>query len=135
VTKERLKRYRDLVREEAQLEAELLERAGSSGIGGGALDGMPRGGELSDLTARFAIENVELYAMLTKKRMEIVKERRAIEDFIEELEPVERVLMRERYISGKKWEEVMLVIGYGWHQTHRIHGKVLKEAIESDINM
>jgi len=34
MTKERLKRYRDLMREEAQLEAELLERINSSGIGG-----------------------------------------------------------------------------------------------------
>ena len=126
MTKERLKEYRFLKLEAAQLEAELLELLNASDIGGGALDGLPKGGELADLTAKRAIASVELYALLNKKSFELLKRRAEVESFIEELEGVERVLMRERYVYGKRWEDVMMTIGYGWSRMHDVHSRILR---------
>lgn len=40
-------------------------------------------------------------------------------------ESQQRMLMTLRYIDGKKWEEICILIGYSWGQTHRIHSKSL----------
>ena len=126
MTKERLKEYRILKLEAAQLEAELLELLNSSEVAGGALDGMPKGTDISDPTAKRAVKSVNLYALLNKKLLEINTRRQEIEKIIEKLEAVERVLMRERYINGKNWEEVSAFLNYGLAHTHRLHKRALR---------
>lgn len=51
----------------------------------------------------------------------------SIEQNIESLDPVERELIRLRYIDGKEWQDIADTIGYSWAQTHRHHGKALKK--------
>jgi DNA-directed RNA polymerase specialized sigma subunit len=48
-----------------------------------------------------------------------------IEKAIEDLNPIERELMRLRYIDGADWTEVAATIHYEWTQTHRIHARAL----------
>jgi hypothetical protein len=44
---------------------------------------------------------------------------------LEGLTPVERELMRLRYIDGAEWLDVAETIHYEWSQTHRIHARAL----------
>ena len=48
-----------------------------------------------------------------------------IEDAIATLKPIERELMRLRYIDGADWTEVAATINYEWAQTHRVHASAL----------
>lgn len=48
-----------------------------------------------------------------------------IEKAIETLDPIEREVMRLRYIDGADWTEVAATINYEWTQTHRIHARAL----------
>ena len=57
---------------------------------------------------------------------EIITERIRLDDLIDMLDdPVERAVMRYKYIEGMKWEEVCSKICYEWSQTHRIHKNAL----------
>jgi len=125
MTKEQLKEYRALVLESEQLESELNTHLNSSYIGTSIMDGLPKGSELSDTTAKLAIKTIELYAMFNAKKLEIITLRKEIEVCIDKLSPLERVLMRERYILGKDWEEVCVAINYSWRQAHRLHSKII----------
>jgi len=127
MTKERLKQYRFLVLEAAQLEQELLEHLNSSYIGGTVFDGVPKSGGISDTVPKLAIGSIKLYAMLTAKKNEAVRLCKEIEECIAGLEPRERTLMRERYIFDKGWEEICVIIGYSWRQIHNIHARILKK--------
>lgn len=67
-------------------------------------------------------ELTEIYG----EKIENLKTRlKRIEDAIAELEPVERRLMRLRYIDGLEWHQVAVRISYSWQQTHRIHARAL----------
>ena len=67
-------------------------------------------------------ELTEIYC----EKIENLKTRlKRIEDAIAELEPVERRLMRLRYIDGLEWHQVAVRISYSWQQTHRIHARAL----------
>ena len=127
MTKERLKKYEVLLLEEKQLEEELRELLNISNVGSVALDGMPKSGELADTTAQLATDTVMLYARLNSKRIEIVRLRNEIEDCIEALLEEERILMRERYIRGRTWEEVCVVVNMSWRKAHRMHSDILKK--------
>lgn len=50
-----------------------------------------------------------------------------IEEMIQELEPLERDLIRYRYIDGLRWRDVFEKIGYGQRQTFRIHEKIIEK--------
>lgn len=50
-----------------------------------------------------------------------------IEEMIESLEPLEKDLIRYRYIDGMKWKDVFKKIGYSQKQTFRIHNDILEK--------
>jgi len=127
VTKDRLKEYRALKREITQFEDELHEWLDASCSNRSVLTGLPNVGGMSDSTARVAMESVRLYSLLHSKKLKAIALCEEIENCIESLPPLERTLMRERYILGKDWEEVCCFIGYSWRQTHRLHSKALKK--------
>lgn len=91
---------------------------------------MPKSGQLSDLTSHLAIRWSQLRIRLLYKKDEISRELEYIEDIIKDLESIERILMRERYINGKEWEKICVIINYSWRQTHRLHSKILDELTE-----
>ena len=43
-----------------------------------------------------------------------------------------RTLLEYRYINGKKWEEIALMMGYDYRYILKIHGKALS-ALPSDL--
>ena len=60
----------------------------------------------------------------------ILDEEQVIEKAIDELKDGrERTVMRYRYISGLKWEEICVKANYSWRQIHYIHSRALKNII------
>lgn len=75
--------------------------------------------------------NVALLADLEEAYLDelnkLLEEQVYIETMIKGLEPVERLLIRARYIDGLPWESICNIIGYSWAQTHRIHSSTLNK--------
>lgn len=128
MTKEELKQYQALKLEKQQLE-ELLEEIelAKTAPKSPKMDAAPRGGSrhsgLEDIVAKYE----EIEAMYTAKRAEIADRLLAIETAIETLGPIERRMMRYRYIDGLKWEEVCVAMSYSWNQMHLIHRQALNK--------
>ena len=58
----------------------------------------------------------------------ILSEEKEIEKVIDSLKDArERTVMRYRYISGLKWEEVCVKAHYSWQHTHRLHADALNK--------
>lgn len=68
-----------------------------------------------------------LRAFYTEKLKELVQAQLDIEHAIETLGPVERDLVRLRYLDGLSWHKVCAKINYEWTQTHRIHSNALNK--------
>lgn len=107
MTKEQLRKYRPLTHEKTKIEQRLrsLERRPDS-----------------------EAELIEpLRAFYHKKLAELVALQLDIEHAIETLEPIEREIVRLRYIDGLEWHQICAEINYEWTQTHRIHARVLRK--------
>ena len=133
MTKEELQNYRSLERERRQVKAKLEEiEAKLYSPKAQQLTGMPSAPPKpgSTLEAAVAEHTEELEALREHYGhllAELTTEQLKIEKAIESLEPKARTLMRHRYIDGRKWEEVCVLINYSWRQTHRLHAAALRE--------
>jgi DNA-directed RNA polymerase specialized sigma subunit len=127
MTKERLKQYRWLKLEMEQLTERLAEHLESSKAGSVSYDGLPGGGQLSDITADLAIKSVELYDALLRKKAECMRLCAEIEESIDTLEPKLRAIMRDYYINGLSWERIAVNCNYSVKHVWRIHGYALKK--------
>ena len=124
--KRRLYRYLDLKRERDQIAEELRTAEGdATSPSSPNLDGMPRASGYGDAMVGRVSEIINLRELYERKRDEISDAMLAIENAIEDLEPVERTLLRYRYIYGMKWEQVSVAMNYSWRQTHKIHARAL----------
>ena len=104
MTKEELRQYRSIRNEISQLERRIIE--------------LDMRGYNDDITK-------PLQDLYRQKLAALIKGQLRIEKAIEGLTPVERELMRLRYIDGAEWVEVAETIHYEWTQTHRIHARAL----------
>ena len=129
--KRQLHRYRELEAERIQI-AQELERVEDfmKGPRGANLDGMPRSSGVGDPVLGVVSQRISLQERYRQQLEKLAAVQAAIEDMIENLEPMERTLMRHRYIEGMTWEEVCVAIGYSWRQTHNIHAKALDTLLE-----
>ena len=124
--KRRLYRYLDLKRERDQIAEELRTAEGTATSPSSPnLDGMPRASGYGDAMVGRVSEIINLRELYERKRDEISDAMLAIENAIEGLEPVERTLLRYRYIYGMTWEQVSVAMNYSWRQTHKIHARAL----------
>lgn len=133
MTKEELQRYQAIVYERKQVALELEElRAMLYGVTSPQITGLPG----TSVRRRSAVEtNVtehteelqaleEYYKELGAK---LLRQQLAIEKAIDSLGPLQRTIMRHRYIEGMKWEEICVAIGYEWSQVHRFHRAALEK--------
>lgn len=106
MTKEQLRQYRSIKIEASQIERRIadLERTNH------------------DHDRELVQPLLDLYR---QKLEELIIGQLHIEKAIEGLNPIERELMRLRYIDGADWTEVAATIHYEWTQTHRIHARAL----------
>lgn len=126
MTKERLRKYRDLVKEQARIrrKIETLESTLYSPKAQ-KLTGMPASPSGCNSMEDLAAKHIELLAHYKEKEAELAAEQLAIEQAISSLDYRERTIMGLYYIDGLSWEEVCARMKYSWRQTHRIHSKAL----------
>lgn len=131
MTKEELQNYRSLKREQKHVEAKLEEiETALYSVRAQQLTGMPSAPPKpgSTLEAAVARHTEDLEALRTHYRElldRLTTQQLAIEQAIEGLDTKARDLMRLRYIDGRKWEEVCVLMSYSWRQVHRIHSDAL----------
>ena len=129
MTKETLKQYLHLKAEHAQISAMLEElEAAMTAPKAQKLNGMPRGGngQESPMEAMVA-RHIALQERYRDKLAELDAAQPEIEDAIEQLDSVERTLMRLRYIKGLKWEEICVAMSYSWRRVHQVHAEALEK--------
>ena len=107
MTKNQLLQYRDMKLESIHLERRLRD-----------IERMNRDCDREYILILKGVYQEKLQALLEAQLK--------IEKTIEALDPIERELMRARYIDGKEWVDIVgEVIPYEWTQTHRIHSRAL----------
>lgn len=123
--KEYLKSYRRAIRREKDILDEIQRLRSDKMFPSVANDGMPRGSNQSDLSDYIAIldEQIEL---LKVERLEKARCYQKIEKQIRQMgNEDEQEVLRLRYITGLKWEEVAARMSYSWKHIHRIHSSAL----------
>lgn len=123
--KEYLRSYRRAVKREKDILDEIQRLRSDKMFPSVANDGMPRGSNQSDLSDYIAIldEQIEL---LKAERLEKARCYQKIERQIKQMENEdEQEVLRLRYITGLKWEEVAARMSYSWKHIHRIHSSAL----------
>lgn len=127
--KGKLYRYIDLTHERDQL-ADQIRRLEAIAYtpGAPAKSGRPRKAAVSDPTGDRAARLINLREAYDAKLDQAVQAIAEIEQLIGTLsDPVERRLIRCRYLEGKTWEQVCIEMNYSWRQVHRIHGRALED--------
>ena len=136
MTKEKLRNYQNIKREQQQLRHQLEEIETALYYPKvQQLTDMPKDHAEGNPQEDLAIYHIELQQRYKGKLEELSAEQLAIETAIEELEPTARALLRYRYLDGLKWEEVCVKLNYSWRQTHRLHGEALKKLREDDVHV
>ena len=123
--KEYLRSYRRAVKREKDILDEIQRLRTDKMFPSEVNDGMPRGSSQSDLSDYIAIldEQIEL---LKTERLEKARCYQKIERQIKQMENEdEQEVLRLRYITGLKWEEVAVRMSYSWKHIHRIHSSAL----------
>lgn len=128
MTKEQLRKYRDIKLERDRLAAMIEElEVTLYGPKSPNIDGLPRGGSgPGNPTADTAIKHADLLVKYQKTMAELTEALTAIENAIEGLAPRERTLIRLYYAQGLTWEQVCVAMSYSWRQVHRIHSDALE---------
>jgi len=89
-----------------------------------SLDGMPK----AQNKPNYAIEELmDSYAELINILKNEQKKLNNIIKQLNELNPLHKTILTERYINGKTLEEIAANIGYSYHRTCRINGDALNE--------
>ncbi len=125
--KEYLKSYQRLKKELRSLDEEIQCLRLDQILSGRVLDGMPKGsGGTGDLSG-YAAKLDELGQRLKEKAAGLIQRQEAIEAGIDEMgNPVEKALLRNKYLCGLTWEQVAVEMGYSWRQVHNIHSRALQ---------
>lgn len=140
MTKADLLQYRALTLEVRRLRSFVAELESEKySVPGSDFSGVPRGNSsngspIEKKVIRY-LDAVALYeAKIAEKTAMLI----AIEDAIETLDsPVERTILRLRYLEGHKWTSVCLkleALGYSERQVYYLHGFALKKLEEVSVH-
>ena len=128
MTKEELKGYIETKREMEIIEEKLeFLHTTKGGVKSMVITDMPRGGSSEDdRLLEIMIEIEKLEEMYNKKRLKLMKQLNEIENVIDSLEePIDRNIMRMRYIKNYTWERICVELNYSWNGIHKRHRKIL----------
>ena len=131
--KQWLWRYRETKKDIRRLEEELRElmesQESASAIG---YSDMPKGSlDQSDLSD-YLVEREKVWRKIQKARYKRIMVFQEIKGAIDRLPSAdERMVMSCRYLElngykEKSWEEICVITGHEWRQTHYIHSRALK---------
>ena len=93
---------------------------------------MPNARTYKDRVATLIAKIVDLDNILTYKLAKLIDCRILIEEAIDTLDSADRLLLRLRYIDGKRWDEIAGEIGYSVQRIWQIHGNALKKLMTRD---
>lgn len=97
------------------------------------LSGHPGGGKGGGTQGAIS-KIVDLETEINAEIDKLVDKRKEIEGIIQAVEDSTlRTLLEYRYINGKKWEEIALMMGYDYRYILKIHGKALS-MLPSDLS-
>lgn len=127
MTKARLKRYRHIRAEIAQLQEEINDlRASLMSPSGKVITWAPTSPQQSDKFAGTIAAIDELESDYRTKLAKCIQLRLDIETAIESVDnELMRVVLRSRYIQCKTWEQICAQLNYSYSQIKRIHNKAL----------
>ena len=127
LTKTDLKRYIGLKSEAEELNHQINRLEDDiTTLRGIAIDGMPKSRNSGDCIGNMVIKLEELREQYYNKLNSALEELGKIEGVLDNLtEPIERRLIRKRYIEDKDWDDICEEMNYSWRQIHRIHSAVL----------
>ena len=106
MTIKELSKYHNIKIEIKQLE-DTVEELESTIIGSSKVTGMPTtiNGNSSP-TERIGIKLAQLKTKIDNKKESLIDEAHKIEDFLTTVEEEIRIIIRERFLNGKTWEEI-----------------------------
>ena len=133
--KDRLKAYGAIRYEMQQIEARIWELEDDCGLPKAQqLDAMPKGsGQGATVQEAWAIKKEALLELYRQQHNRSVDALHQVEQMLTTLEsPRERALLRAKYLEGRTWEEVCVVMSYSWRQAHRIHSAALAHLVEAE---
>lgn len=107
--------------EELDQETDLIDAIRSASDN----DGMPHGSGTSDPTAEKAIRLADKTLRLIDARLDAVRIRQEVYDFIQGIDGIEGEVLYERYINLRKWEEICVLVHYSWQGVHKVHKRAL----------
>lgn len=126
MTKERLRAYRKLCREERQISRRIQSmEAALYAPRVQHLTGMPSGGAVGRGVEDLAERHMELLDHYRALLSNVEREQLAIEQAIGSLDTTQRQVLRLHYIDGLTWEQVAAKTNYSLRQIHNIHGDAL----------
>lgn len=104
--KQTLRQYRPLVLEIEQIE-EQINRLGDGLIGAVNINDMPHSqSKIHDSMAEVACKMADLAQVMADKLNKAIALRTEIEQAIDSLEPLDKLLIRARYFDGLSWNKV-----------------------------
>ena len=118
-----LKQYQAIDRELRGIEEALARlRARLESPAMPKLSETPKGRKTeTDRLGNMVAKILELEALYNDKQNALIDIQRQLEEALERLDPMERTLMRLRYLQGLSWERVCADMSYSWNVVHRIH--------------
>ena len=117
--------YRYALRKQKVIEEEIRELRLKKMLPSLTQDGMPHGSGGSDMSG-YAAKLDELLRDLGEQAQRCIDSRREIVEKIGAMQDeTEKLVLRLRYIHGKKWEEIAVEMDYGYRNVLKLHGKAL----------
>ena len=130
MNKDELNKYTETKREIEIIEdkIEYLKEKKTS-IKSMVITDMPRGSNSeNDRLGILLGEIEELINIYNEKQIRLIKQQIEIEEAISILDdPIDRNIMRLRYLEGMKWEKICVEVNYRWAQVHRHHKSILEK--------
>lgn len=128
MTKEELKEFSVFRRELIQKQKMLVDLRDNISIASPKFDNEIKGqGPVKSMICEQIVRVVDLENEIAKSIETTYNRLIEIEDAINTLEGEERIIMRERYIFGKKWETIASEQVYDWRNVHKIHSRALQK--------
>ena len=92
------------------------------------LDGMPKGGQTDDKTARLAVQIADMETTWQQELSGLWSRRMKIISQLGELKNHKhQTLLHKRYIENETWEAIAYEMDLSWRHTYRLHGSALAE--------
>ncbi len=120
--KNELKQYRYIKQELRQIrEISSALRAKIEAPQGVKLTGLPKANNAKDIIPEMTDKLIALEKKYKNKARALLRAQSRIEAYIELLDPVQRVIIRERYISCRTWHRIPRDMNYSVEHIHRLH--------------